>query len=69
MQTCGTDEFSLRPILVFPFPPKIQVFLESILRMGAIVSKVWLIYTVRDRETEPVAIKLIILIFRISVPR
>ena len=26
--------------------------------MGAIVSKVWLIYTLRDRETEPVAIKL-----------
>ena len=26
MQTGGTDELSLRPILVFPFPPKIQVF-------------------------------------------
>ena len=26
MQTGGTDELSLHPILVFPFPPKIQVF-------------------------------------------
>ena len=26
MQTGGTDELSLLPILVFPFPPKIQVF-------------------------------------------
>ena len=28
MQTGGTDKLSLRPILVFPFPPKIRVFLK-----------------------------------------
>ena len=28
MQTGVTDKLSLRPILVFPFPPKIQVVLK-----------------------------------------
>ena len=63
MRTGGTDKLSLRPILVLPIFPRNTGFFESILRMGATVSKVWLIYTLRDRETEPVAIKLKISIF------
>ena len=57
MQTGGTDKLWLRPILFFPISPQNTGFVESILRIGAIVSKVWLIYTLRDQETEPVAIK------------